>query len=77
MKYDGDLRKEKRKKQTNKKEEKNITFALQVVMEVHPLLGQLDCLLAGEEAKRGKKKLVVCFCIFMFLNGCFLHFLHF
>ena len=24
-------------------------------MEVHPLLGQLDCLLAGEEAKRGKK----------------------
>ena len=32
-----------------------ISTLLQVVMEVHPLLGQLDCLLAGEEAKRGEK----------------------
>ena len=33
-----------------------ISTLLQVVMEVHPLLGQLDCLLAGEEAKRGEQK---------------------
>ena len=32
-----------------------ISTLLQVVMEVHPLLGQLDCLLAGEEAKRGEQ----------------------
>ena len=38
-------------------------------MEVHPLLGQLDCLLAGEEAKRGKKIYSLHFIV------CFLHFL--
>ena len=75
MKYDGNLG--KKKKKYIQKRRKKYNLCLQVVMEVHPLLGQLDCLLAGEEAKRGKKKLVVCFCIFMFLNGCFLHFLHF
>ena len=38
-------------------------------MEVHPLLGQLDCLLAGEEAKRGEKCFTFCnFYIFAFLT---------
>ena len=37
-------------------------------MEVHPLLGQLDCLLAGEEAKRGKKIHSLHFIVLFFLH---------
>ena len=43
-----------RKKEKNMEKNENKIFVVQVVMEVHPLLGQLDCLLAGEEAKRGE-----------------------
>ena len=46
-------------------------------MEVHPLLGQLDCLLAGEEAKRGEDIFffyIFAFHIFKLAIFTFLHF---